>query len=48
MLFLHLLDIVLFIIGIAEKRRNPLGKVNPSLGEIINEWNQKTISPSQA
>ena len=44
---LFLLDIALFIIGIIEKRRNPLGKVNPSIADIIKASKHKTISTSQ-
>jgi hypothetical protein len=44
MFFLHLLDILLGVISILEKRRNPLGKVNPSIAEIIKESREKKIA----
>jgi hypothetical protein len=44
MFFLYILDILLFIIGIIEKRRNPLGKVNPSIAEILKESREKKIA----
>jgi hypothetical protein len=44
MFFLHLLDILLAVIGILEKRRNPFGRVNPSIAEIIKESREKKIA----
>jgi hypothetical protein len=48
MLFLQFLELILNVSFLVFRKRILKGKDNPSIAEIIKDWNQKTIPASPA